>query len=408
MVECAGRVLLFLGNNAYPYDPRARRIAETLVEAHYVVSVICPADSRQPLHAVENGVHVYRFPAFSHRQTLLGYVCEYVYGTAMMLTYIAYLWLRHGFDILHGSNPPETIFFGGLLAKLLGAEFVFDYRDLGPELYATKFGCTSGVVYQLITALERESTKLANVILVVNESYRNVALNRYSVLRSKTVVVRNDPRLSEFVSVRPNRAVREKARIILAYVGNMSGHDGIDHLLHSLHLLKFQHRRDDFYAVLVGPLDHAAAMHQLAWKLGVQDHLLFTGRLPFEESLLSYLAAADICLEPAPSNPLHEKSTLMKLMEYMACGKPIVAYDLPESRFSAGSAALYAKANDTAEFARKIVELMDCPDTRERLGRVGKVRVTRQFNWEASAYRLRRVYGLLLSRKRLRLERILV
>ncbi len=393
------RVLLVLENNPYPYDPRGRRIAETLVEGGYAVGVICPGEPGQPRHEVAGGVHVYRFPVVRARGSLLGYVWEYGYGTLMLLLYTLVLAARPGFDILHASNPPETVFFVGLLARLLGKQLVFDYRDLGPELYATKFGGPHGPIYRLLLALEAGSARLADLVVAVNESYRRIVIERYGVPARKTVVVRNGPRLREFVPVDPDPGVRAKAPIILGYVGNMGSQDGVDYLLRALHVVRYDLGRPDFYCVLVGPVDDGAGMAQLAAGLGVADRVQFTGRLPFGPDLLRYLAAADICVEPAPSNPLHDKSTLMKIMEYMALGKPTVAFDLPESRVSAGPAALYAPANDEAAFARQIVALMDDPDLRRRMGAAGRARVEARLSWEHEARRLCHAYGVLVRRR---------
>jgi glycosyltransferase involved in cell wall biosynthesis len=81
-----------------------------------------------------------------------------------------------------------------------------------------------------------------------------------------------------------------------------------------------------------------------------------------------------------------------KLMEYMALGKPTVAFDLTETRYSAEEAALYVQPNDVVEFARQVSWLLDNPAERERMAVAGRSRVGQALAWEYSAAELRRAY----------------
>ena len=81
-----------------------------------------------------------------------------------------------------------------------------------------------------------------------------------------------------------------------------------------------------------------------------------------------YLSAADICIDPDPSNPFNDRCTMVKMMEYMALGKPIVAFDLPVHRIAAQAAAVYAHPNDEFDFTQRILALMDDPERREKMG----------------------------------------
>jgi glycosyltransferase involved in cell wall biosynthesis len=86
---------------------------------------------------------------------------------------------------------------------------------------------------------------------------------------------------------------------------------------------------------------------------------------------------------------------MIKMMEYMALGKPIVAFDLPEHRVSSQEAALYARPNDELDLARKIAVLMDEPERRERMGILGRQRVGAGLAWEFQAKKLLEVYSAL-------------
>src|SRR3989454_9027975 len=113
--------------------------------------------------------------------------------------------------------------------------------------------------------------------------------------------------------------------------------------------------------------------------------------------MMRYLSTADICLDPNPSSPLNDVSTWIKVMEYMALGKPIVSFDLKETRISAGEAALYVTPNDENEFAKAIAHLMDDPDKRSRMGEYGRLRVHNELNWNVTSQNLLRAYNHLFD-----------
>jgi glycosyltransferase involved in cell wall biosynthesis len=114
------------------------------------------------------------------------------------------------------------------------------------------------------------------------------------------------------------------------------------------------------------------------------------------EQWLPILSAADICVEPCPANPVNDISTMNKIMDYMALGKPTVAYDLHEHRVTAGEAALYALPNDKVDFARQIVRLMDDEALCSHLGAIGRRRMEQQFAWPYQKQRLLDVYANLV------------
>ena len=95
-------------------------------------------------------------------------------------------------------------------------------------------------------------------------------------------------------------------------------------------------------------------MRRYAQELGISDYVTFTGRVSDQE-MLEMLNTADVCVNPDIANDMNDKSTMNKIMEYMALGKPIVQYDLTEGRYSAQEASVYALRNDTKDFGDKIV-----------------------------------------------------
>jgi glycosyltransferase involved in cell wall biosynthesis len=132
-------------------------------------------------------------------------------------------------------------------------------------------------------------------------------------------------------------------------------------------------------------------LRQLAADLRLNGHVNLTGFVS-EEDLRSNLAAADICVDPDPSSPLNDVSTWIKIMEYMAYSKPIVTFDLKETRFSAQDAAVYVKPNDEQAFAAALVKLIDDPSLARRLGEFGRKRVEQELQWSVVSQNLLAAY----------------
>jgi glycosyltransferase involved in cell wall biosynthesis len=182
------------------------------------------------------------------------------------------------------------------------------------------------------------------------------------------------------VPVTPSARLQKLKKCIFAYIGSLNPQDGVDYLIRSLHYLREELRRNDFYCVIMGTGDSLEDLRALVRMLQLERHVELTGWIPDEE-LQANLAAADICMDPDPSSPLNDVSTWIKIMEYMAYAKPIVSFDLPETRYSAGDAALYVRPNNEADFARAITVLMDNFELRRKMGNFGRRRVEEHLQW---------------------------
>jgi glycosyltransferase involved in cell wall biosynthesis len=256
-------------------------------------------------------------------RSLLGYVSEYVYFTSACFLMSIYVAFKHGFDVIHAHNPPDTLFVVGALYKVFGKKFVFDHHDLSAELYASRYKkTTDGFVARVLKLLEKLSVRLADVVIATNESYRAIDIQRNGIEPDKVFVVRNGPNLARVRFINGPH-LRGMGRTILGYVGAMNPQDGLDYLLRALSHLAHDLKRNDFYCVLIGDGDSRATLESQAVELGIGDRVWFTGFIP-DEDLLRYLSTADVCLDPNPSSPLNDVSTWIKVMGCMALGKPIV------------------------------------------------------------------------------------
>ena len=414
MIRCAGKILMLV-ENYFPQDTRVTNEARLLTDAGYQVSVIALRRNGQAGHEILNGVEVYRVPTLElfkktpvanvNRMNLLlvklksflGYVVEYCYFTTACLVVSTYVLVKRGFDVVHAHNPPDTLFLVGLPFKLLGKKFVFDQHDLCPELYRSRYGAAEGLLTWLLKILEWCSLKLADVTIATNESYKRIQIERANKHPRDVFIVRNGPNQMRMTPVTPSARLRGMEKCILCYIGSLNPQDGVDHLLRSLRHLFYDLKRSDFHCVIMGTGDSLQDLRNLADKLQLNGCVELPGFVS-DEDLQANLAAADICLDPDPSSPLNDVSTWIKVMEYMAYGKPIVAFDLKETRFSAGDAAIYVRPNEEAEFAKIVAELMGQPELRRKMGARGRRRVEEELQWNKVGGNLLTAYETLLAK----------
>jgi glycosyltransferase involved in cell wall biosynthesis len=391
------RVLMLLQNTCYPKDYRVRREAKALVAAGYRVTVISPKTPEQSWHEVLDGVRVYRYPRFPSASGFLGYLGEYGYSMAMTFFLSLLVLVQRGFDVVHAHCPPDA--FVGIAAfyKLLGKRFVYDHHDLSPELYHARFGGTGNrTVFGALLFLEKLSCRLADHVIATNESYKAVDMERGRVPAERITIVRNGPDLDGANPAKNASDLRPAGKSVLCYVGIIGTQDGVDFLLRALHHLLHDLGRTDFVCYILGKGEAVPGLKALKEELSLSDWVTFTG-WQSRAGVDLYLSAADICVAPEPSNPYNDRSTAIKVMEYMASCKPIVSFDLPEHRFSAQEAALYAQPNDELDYARKIATLMDDPEQRRHLGEVGRRRIETGLAWTFQERHLLEAYELITA-----------
>jgi glycosyltransferase involved in cell wall biosynthesis len=395
-----GRVLMLVENSTYPSDVRVRREAQSLVGAGYRVTVISPAGSGQPAYEWLDGVYVYRFPPPPEANSVLGYLWEYGYAMVMMFWLSLRVLAREGFDVIHVANPPDTLVLIAAVYKLLGKRFIFDHHDLAPEMYVARFGGRGNpLLTRALLWLERLSCQLADCVIVTNESYRQIDARRNKVPSHKIAVVRNGPDQKQLQPLPPDQELRGLNRTVIGYVGVTGFQDGVDCLLRALGHLVYDVGRTDFVCVIVGKGDALEMLKKLAAELAIEPYVQFRGWVSDPQQVTRYLCSVDICVAPEPSNPYNDHSTVVKMGEYMAAGRPIVAFDLPEHRYTAQDAALYVQPNDELAFARALAELMDDQERRIVMGATGRRRVETDLLWQHSVPRLLQLYQALFAKR---------
>lgn len=374
------KVLIIVENLPLPFDRRVWHESRTLTAAGAQVSVICPTGKgyEAPYEEID-GVHIYRHKLPLDAKGAAGYLLEY--GAALWHeTRLAWkILFKHGFDTVQGCNPPDLIFLVAWPFKLMGKRYIFDHHDINPELYEAKFN-RRDFFWKLMCWFEKLNFWSANVVISTNQSYRQIAMERGSKKSEDIFVVRSGPDLNRLHVMPPNPAWKKGREAMVGYVGVMGDQEGIDLLLESAREIIFDRGRDVQF-VLVGGGPALEDLQAMTKELKLEDHVTFTGRAPDAE-LFEVLSSADVCVNPDQVNPMNDKSTMNKILEYMAFSKPIVQFAVTEGRYSAQEASLYAEPNNTTDMTDKILSLIDDPERSAEMGRIGRARVENELSWD--------------------------
>lgn len=385
----APSVLFVVENLPVPLDRRVWLEASSLRDKGYRVSVICPKMYEcTAAYECFNGIHIYRFPLLFEANGLLGYVLEYGFALTLILWYALRIWLKSGIDVIHVANPPDLLVFIAIPFKLFGTKVIYDQHDLCPELFLAK-GKRSQWLNRLLIGLEKLSYRLSNAVVVPNNSYREIALTRGGKSSDSVFLVRNGP-LKD--ALKPNPLV--SLQPLIGYVGVMGDQDSVDIILELAARLKPSY--PELRYVLLGGGTHKNYYEECARELGVDDIVEFTGMVD-EKRIASELAPCYLCVVPDRINEFTSRSTMNKVMEYMALQKPIVQFDNPEGRYSAGEASLYAAVNDVDDFTNKVMQLLDNPAQALQMGKEGRKDFLNKLHWEQSIKVLYQAYDFVLA-----------
>ena len=385
------KILIIVENLPVPFDTRVWKEATSLHEHGYDVTVLCPkGKGHEKGYELIEGVRIYRHAAVKEGNGALSYAFEYASALFWEFLFTWWIYMRHGFGVIQGCNPPDNIFLVAVPFKLFGVRYIFDHHDANPELYLSKFE-RRDFLYRVQLWLEKLTYRMSDVVMTTNASYRDLAISRGECAPENVFIVRNGPDLDTFAPVPPNTALKKGKPYLVGYVGTMSFQEGLDLLLEAARQLRDMGRRDiQFICIGGGP--GLTNLRETARETGLDDMVYFTGRIPTKE-LLEILSTADVCVNPDRPCEMNNISTMIKIMEYMALAKPIVQFDLKEGRFSAQEASLYAdKEGGVSDFVAKILWLLDNSDERQRMGQLGRRRVENQLAWQYSVPHLLAAY----------------
>ena len=387
------RVVILVQNLPVPFDRRVWQEALALDAAGYEVHIICPRTKKYPRRReFLNDIHIYRYSPGPEARRSAAYLAEYTIAILAQLRLALGIRLRHRIDIVHICNPPDLLFLAALPLVASGAQLIYDHHDATPELMVAKGLREGGLLVRLIKLFECATYRCAHVSIETNDSFREIALQRGGMSPEDVFVVRSAPDVGRFAKAHPDEIWRRGRKHLVAYVGIMGSQDGLDYLIDAANLIIRDWNRDDIQFVLVGGGPELRRLRERVNSLGLADYIEFTGLVSSGQELGSILATADVCVSPDEANRMNDISTMNKIMEYMALGKPIVQFDLHEGRVSAGQASLYATRNDVSSLAAGMIQLVDDPEMGNRMGQIGRQRLETSLSWEKQVPKLLAAY----------------
>jgi glycosyltransferase involved in cell wall biosynthesis len=378
----APRILIIVQNLPVPFDRRVWLECQALVSAGYRVAVVCPKGSGDPAYQVIDSVELYKYRPYAPGGSKISFIAEYAYS--FLATMRGALKARRSgrFAVIQACNPPDIFWPLALAFRALeGTRFVFDHHDLCPELFQSRFPHGPKLPYKGLLALERRTHRSADHVIATNDSYREIAMTRSGKRADEVTVVRTGPDLRRLRPGEPDPELRRGHRYLVAYIGVMGPQDGVDIVVRAADIVVRKLGRDDIAFTLIGSGDCFDDLIALRDELGLAGHVEFTGRAP-DEQVMRIMSTADAGLSPDPKNPLNDVSTMNKTMEYMVFGLPVIAFDLRETRVSAGDAAVYVQPNDEQQYAEAIVALLDDEPRRELMGKYARQRVEQELAWD--------------------------
>lgn len=386
------RILIIVENLPVPLDRRVWQEACALRDAGHDVTVICPQmrGYTAPFEVLE-GITIHRHWISDEAKGIKGFISEYISALWGELDCALKVWRTRGFDVVHLCNPPDLLFLIALPFKLLaGVKVIFDVHDLWPEMFEAKFG-RRGPLYWAVRVAERCTLALADVVMATNQSVLAAVRQRGHKPDDQLFVVRTAP--NQLNTALPADLSLKKGRAFLVgYIGVMGNADGVHYLIQAAAHIVHTRNRTDVQFLLMGSGPEHAELLRLRDAQGLQGFIDMPGRVS-NEFLFTGLKTMDLGVACDPINDYNDHCTMNKTLEYMAFAKAQVMFGTREGRVSAGDAARYVMENSAELFGDAILELLDDPAGRARMGQAGQARLIQELGWDKSVQQLLAAYA---------------
>ena len=384
-------ILIIVENLPVPLDRRVWQEACALRDMGYQVVIICPQmKGYTASEELLDGIQIYRHKISLEANGILGFFLEYtsaLWGETI-LAWKAFR--RHRFKLIHLCNPPDILFLVAWPFKLWGVRVIFDVHDLWPEMFEAKFK-KGGLLYNAVNLAQRLTYACADVVLATNQTNRSVALQNGKKQPEDVFVVRTAPKIPN-LETPADPALKKGRPYLVGYVGVMGSADGVHFLIEAINHIVNSIGRHDVQFLLMGNGPEFDSLVALRDQYNLQNYVDFPG-WALNDYLFKALKTIDIGVTCDPPNAYNHSCTMNKVLEYMVFGKAQVMFDLVESRASAGEAALYVPGESPQRLADGILELLDDPVRREKMGQLGASRLRSELNWERSVAELERAYA---------------
>jgi glycosyltransferase involved in cell wall biosynthesis len=343
-------------------DARIKQYANALVERGDTVDVIALRQVGQPVHAVLNGVTVYRIQTRTvNERSPLSYlfrITRFLIATAI---FIASRHRSERYNLVHVHSVPDFLVFAALMPRLYGTPVILDIHDLLPEFYASKFGVRrDSFLFRCLVLVERISIAFADHTIVANHLWCERVAQRCGNPQ-KCSPIRNYPARRLF---NPSLRTRCNGKFLITYPGSLNWHQGVDVAIRGFAKIKDKMPDAEFHIYGEGPSKQT--LIKLADQLGITDRVIFHGVLPTEE-IVRVMANTDLAIEPKRAGSEFGNEALsMKIFEFMAVGVPlVVSRTRIHQYYYEDSLVKYYDDDNEDQLAAGVLFLRDNPSVRE-------------------------------------------
>ena len=371
-----GHILVVVENIPLGMDRRVGKQVRDLLDGGFHVSVVTMKDPGNLSWRSLPGLSLLEYPPPAEPHSMLGYVREYAssFSWAFLLSTAARL--RGRIDVIQFALPPDIYFPLGRLLSWTGATVVVDHHDLMPELFAAKYDNPRPAMDSLLRWLERRTERAADHTICTNGYFRERLIGAGAAPEQVTIVG-NGPVLARVRQAAADPALRGEHKFVCCWVGEMAHQDRVDLLIDAIGHFVHGLGRTDCGFFILGDGECLDELKSQSARLGLEPWVHFPGWLT-EQQVFSHLASADLGLDTS----LQADISPVKILEYMAFGVPVIAFDVQETRVMSEGAAALVRPGDVQAYARELAALLDDGERRARLGEVGRERVGAELAWE--------------------------
>lgn len=389
-------VLLVVENSFVPLDSRVWNEAKSIRKICDNVTVLCHKDKRgSKYHKIIDDIDIYMYPNIIDGSGIYGLITEYIFAYLFISIYSLLIYIIKPFQVVHLANPPDFLSIIYFPFKLLNVKIIFDNHDLSPETYIAKFG-RKDMFYKALLLLEKITYKLSDRIITVNESFKTIISKRKRKDKKLVIVVRNGPNLNVVKKSMKKRKNNIKENII-GYVGKIEKQDNLEKLVLSIEYIVKVKKYKNFKMLIIGDGTNKSHIEELVKQKGLSKFCIFHGPEYDRIKLYQLLASTKICVDPQIYSEESKIITAIKIMEYMAVGKPVIQYNNCEGRVTAGESSLYIPNNNEKVFGDVLVDLLKDKERRLKMGKNGLKRFRDLLQWEIQEKKLLCLYSEIFS-----------
>lgn len=379
----------------YPLELNVRREAETLLEAGFVVDVICSRKKGQKEGENVNGANVFRLPISHKKGGILRYAFEYLGFFILATIKLNLLYLTEKYDVIQVNTMPDFLVFVTAIPKIFGTKVVLHMHEPMSELWETKFG-TKKIITNLIKWVEQRTIKYADSVLTVTQQLKDRFISRGADETKITVIV-NVPDERVFKSeLANNRTKRNENCFVLISHGTIEERYGLDIAIRAISIARETINNIKYY--ILGEGEYKNDLIKLVEKLNLQKQVYFFGYLPFSK-MIEIIANSNVGVVPIRKNLYSDLIHTNKMFEYIMFNKSVIISRTKavEDYFNDASLMFFEPENEK-DLARCILELYQNPAKRKSLV-ANASKIYEKYRWSKMKKKYLKIYEDLTRKK---------